>query len=109
LRILDDMDAVFVAVADPTRRVLLDRLRSGGAQSISELTRGLPITRQAVTKHLAALTAAGLVRGRKVGRERRHELDPLPLRELDTWLEPYAKAWDRRLVALKQYLEDDDA
>jgi DNA-binding transcriptional ArsR family regulator len=104
------VDTVFAAVADPTRRVLLERLRVSGPLSISELTDGLPMTRQAVTKHLTALDAAGLVSTRKVGRERQHELNASPLKEVDDWLRPYAEAWDRRLAALKRHLgEDDDA
>lgn len=99
---------LFEAIADPTRRVLLDRLRMGGAQSITDLAAGLPMTRQAVTKHLDALAAAHLLRVRHSGRERLHELDGRPLRDVDAWLRPYAEAWDRRLDALKAHLEEDD-
>ena len=101
------MEAVFTAVADPTRRVLLERLRSSGPASIATLGEGLPITRQAVTKHLDQLRAAGLVRVRRSGRERLHELDPEPLREVDDWLRPYAEAWDRRLDALRRHLGEE--
>lgn len=101
------MDAVFVAVADPTRRILLERLRAGGAASIQELGSGLPITRQAVTKHLDVLRSAGLVRVRRRGRERLHELEASPLREVDDWLRPYAEAWDERLAALRRHLEEE--
>ena len=103
------MEAVFEAVADPTRRLLLERLRARGAQSITELATELPISRQAVTKHLVLLRDAGLVRDRKRGRERLHELDAQPLREVDAWLRPYAAAWDRRLDALRHHLGEDDA
>jgi DNA-binding transcriptional ArsR family regulator len=101
------MEAVFAAVADPTRRLLLERLRSAGPASIAALSDGLPITRQAVTKHLDQLRAAGLIRVRKHGRERLHELDAEPLREVDDWLKPYADAWDRRLDALRHHLGED--
>lgn len=101
------MDA-FAAVADPTRRLLLERIRAGGAVSISDLTAGLPITRQAVTKHLDVLRSAGLVRVRREGRERIHELDAEPLRAVDDWLRPYEAMWDRRLAALKRHLGEDD-
>jgi DNA-binding transcriptional ArsR family regulator len=101
------VDAVFVAVADPTRRLLMERLRRDGAQSISMLSDGLPITRQAVTKHLDQLRDAGLVRIRKEGRERLHELDAAPLRDVDDWLRPYAEAWDRRLDALRRHLGEE--
>ena len=102
------MDAIFAAVADPTRRVLLERLRSGSGLSIVELSVGLPMTRQAVTKHLDALRLAGLVRVRREGRERLHDLDAGPLEAVDDWLRPYAAAWDRRLDALRKHLGEED-
>jgi DNA-binding transcriptional ArsR family regulator len=102
------MEQVFAAVADPTRRVLLERMRGGGARSITELGDGLPMSRQAVTKHLDQLRDAGLVRTRRVGRERLHELDPEPLRAVDAWLRPYAEAWDERLAALRRHLGEDE-
>ena len=101
------MDAVLAAVADPTRRVLLERLRATGPASITELGTGLPMTRQAVTKHLDILRSAGLVRVRRDGRERLHELEPAPLRDVDDWLRPYAEAWDRRLDALRRHLGEE--
>jgi DNA-binding transcriptional ArsR family regulator len=101
------MDAVLFAVADPTRRMLLERLRASGPASISELGTGLPMTRQAVTKHLDVLRSAGLVRIRRDGRERLHELEPEPLRDVDDWLRPYAEAWDRRLEALRRHLGEE--
>ncbi|HEY7131385.1 MAG TPA: metalloregulator ArsR/SmtB family transcription factor [Candidatus Limnocylindrales bacterium] len=101
------MDAVLNAVADPTRRMLLERLRASGPASISELGTGLPMTRQAVTKHLDVLRSAGLVRVRRDGRERLHELEPAPLRDVDDWLRPYAEAWDRRLHALRRHLGEE--
>jgi DNA-binding transcriptional ArsR family regulator len=102
------MELVFAAVADPTRRVLLERLRVTGPLSITELGEGLPMTRQAVTKHLSILRDSGLIRVRRSGRERLHELDPAPLREVEVWLRPYAEAWDERLAALRRHLGEDD-
>ena len=101
-------DPVFTAVADPTRRLLLERLRRAGPTSISELGDGLPMTRQAVAKHLGILKASGLVRVRREGRERVHELDPAPLRAVDDWLRPYAEFWDERLAALRRHLGEDE-
>lgn len=103
------MDAIFAAVADPTRRILLDRLRGSDGLSIAKLAEDLPISRQAVTKHLDMLRGAGLVRVRRDGRERVHELDAAPLGSVDDWLRPYAEAWDRRLEALRHHLGEDDA
>jgi DNA-binding transcriptional ArsR family regulator len=104
------MEPVFAAVADPTRRMLLERLRRSGPLSITDLSKDLPMTRQAVTKHLEVLRASGLIQARRSGRERLHELDPRPLRAVDDWLRPYAEAWDERLAALRRHLgeEDDD-
>jgi DNA-binding transcriptional ArsR family regulator len=101
------MEPVFAAVADPTRRALLERLRAAGPLSISALGEGLPMTRQAVTKHLSILRDSGLIRVRRSGREQLHELDPAPLREVDDWLRPYAEAWDDRLAALRRHLDEE--
>lgn len=102
------MTAAFQALADPTRRTLLDRLRSETRpMSLSDLADGLPITRQAVTKHLDALRDAGLVRVWTSGRERLHQLEPAPLREVTDWLAPYAAAWDARLARLQAHLQED--
>jgi DNA-binding transcriptional ArsR family regulator len=99
--------AIFDAVADPTRRELLERLRRNGPQSLTALADGLPITRQAVTRHLDALDAAGLLHMRRLGRERIHELEPRPLKQLADWLAPYAAAWDERLARLEAHLEEN--
>jgi DNA-binding transcriptional ArsR family regulator len=101
------METVFAAVADPTRRLILERLRASDGASITDLSTGLPITRQAVTKHLDLLHAAGLVTYRKQGRERLHELNAEPLKELDDWLRPYEQFWDDRLARLQQHLEEN--
>lgn len=102
------MSAVFQALADPTRRDLLDRLRTAGPLSLSALAAGQPMTRQAVAKHLDALRQAGLLRVWRRGRERLHALRAEPLREVDDWLSPYAAAWDERLARLKAHLEERD-
>lgn len=95
---------VFEAVADPTRRALLERLREVGPLTLGALAAPFPMSRQAVTKHLNALADAGLVRISRRGRERVHELDGRPLRELERWLAPYAEEWDRRLGRLRTHL-----
>jgi DNA-binding transcriptional ArsR family regulator len=76
---LKTREMVFVALADPSRRALLDRLRKRNGQTLSELCEGQPITRQAVTKHLTILEAADLVLSQKRGRERVHFLNPVPI------------------------------
>ncbi len=74
---------------------------------MTSLAEGLPISRQAVTKHLDVLEKTGLIRKRVQGRERLHELEAEPLRELDDWLAPYAAAWDERLERLRIHLDGD--
>ena len=102
------MADVFFALGDDTRRVLLDRLRGGGQQSLTELATGLPMSRQAVTKHLDVLEAAGLVRRFARGRERVHQLDRAPLKRVDDWLAPYEAEWDERLDRLKRHLASEE-
>jgi DNA-binding transcriptional ArsR family regulator len=74
-----ERDAVFTALADEYRRVLLERLRRNNGQTLTKLCEGLPITRQAVTKHLVALEAASLIVTRRRGREKLHYLNPVPI------------------------------
>ena len=103
--ILSAMIDVFHAVADPTRRIILTQLREKGPLSVKALSAPLPISRQAVTKHLDILEAAGLV-GRVVrGRERIHHLKAGPLKAVEDWLTPYAEAWDERLARLRTHLD----
>ena len=99
------MDSVFAAVADPTRRRILEHLRSTGPLSIQELAEPLPMSRQAVTKHLEVLQLSGLIETRWSGRRRILELAPQPLQEMEQWLRPYAAFWDDRLERLKRHLE----
>jgi len=102
------MPDVFAAVSDPTRRLILGRLRDEGESSLKTLARHLPMSRQAVTKHLDILVAAGLVTKRAQGRKRLHALRPEPLREVGDWLAPYAAAWDERLERLRFHLHGED-
>jgi uncharacterized protein YndB with AHSA1/START domain/DNA-binding transcriptional ArsR family regulator len=100
-------DAVFKALADPSRRLLLDSLFVDDGQSLGELTIRLPeMTRFGVMKHLRLLEAAGLVTSRKVGREKLHYLNPVPIRLIhDRWIGKYAEPWVGALAELKVHLE----
>ena len=100
------MENVFGAVSDPTRRGILESLRTRGTLSVTQIAEPLPISRQAVTKHLDVLHGCGLIRIRRVGRSRLHSLDVGPLREMADWLQPYADEWERRLDRLKKHLEE---
>lgn len=102
------MNDVFAAVADPTRRRILEALRRQGPLTLKALADPLPMSRQAVTKHVDVLCHCGLVRVRRVGRERLHRIDPTPLREVDDWLQPYAASWDERLARLQQHLSEEE-
>ncbi|MGQ4389592.1 ArsR/SmtB family transcription factor [Streptomyces sp. SAS_270] len=99
---------VFLALADPIRRQILATLvREGGATPTS-LAAALPVTRQAVAKHLAVLDRAGLVLGRRTGREVRYEAQLRPLRQATRWLDGLAAQWERRLGAIKGLAEQED-
>lgn len=107
---VDEMEPVFKALADPHRRHLLDRLRERDGQTLSELQTGMPMTRFGVMKHLRLLEAAGLVASRKVGRERFHYLNPVPIQGVyDRWVSRYARPWSGALTGLKGVLESDAA
>jgi DNA-binding transcriptional ArsR family regulator len=97
-------DAVFAALADPSRRGLIRRLAERGAATATELAAELPVTRQAVAKHLATLGSAGLVRSERRGRETRFELTPEPLAEAVDWVAEVGEVWDERLRALRRHL-----
>jgi DNA-binding transcriptional ArsR family regulator len=97
-------DSVFSALSDPSRRRLLETLADRESASLTELAAQLPVTRQAVSKHLAALGDAGLVEGRRSGRETRYCLTPQPLGEALAWMERIGKRWDERLARLHQHL-----
>ena len=97
---------VFAALADPTRLEVLTRLAKGGPATATELSASMPITRQAVAKHLAALGAAGLVERHPAGREVRYNFDPGPLGDLVKWVEDVGDTWDRRLERLGRTLQE---
>ena len=102
------MDEVFKALADPTRRSLLDELFRADGQTLTELERRLPMTRFGVMKHLRVLEEAGLVTTRRRGREKLHFLNPVPIRLVhDRWVSKYAEPWAATLTGLKRELEED--
>ena len=104
-----DDDAVFRALADASRRQLLDRLHEQNGQTLSELSRELDITRQAVTKHLAILEAANLVASRRRGREKLHFINPVPINEIaERWIGKFERPRLAALSDLKRTLEGDD-
>jgi DNA-binding transcriptional ArsR family regulator len=96
---------VFAALADPNRRRLLGYLAERETATATELAAELPVTRQAVAKHLTALRAAGLVEPSRQGRETRYRLTPEPLAEAMTWMAEVGAQWDGRLEALRRYLD----
>ncbi|MPZ88597.1 MAG: metalloregulator ArsR/SmtB family transcription factor [Nitriliruptorales bacterium] len=101
--------AVFLALADTTRREVIARLSSAGPATATELAADLPITRQAVTKHLNALAGARLVAARREGREMRYRLTPEPLTVAMVWMASVGAEWDARLGRLAALLDDDDS
>jgi DNA-binding transcriptional ArsR family regulator len=103
------MDEVFKALADPTRRELLDRLFEQDGQTLSALEERLPMSRFGVMKHLKVLEGAGLVTTRKRGREKLHFLNPVPIRLIhDRWVSKYAEPWASALSELKKDLENSE-
>jgi DNA-binding transcriptional ArsR family regulator len=102
------VDDVFKALADPTRRALLDSLFERDGQSLSELEAGREMSRFGVMKHLRVLEDAGLVTTRKRGREKLHFLNPVPIRQIqERWVGKYAEPWASTLIALKDELEEE--
>jgi DNA-binding transcriptional ArsR family regulator len=103
-----DDDRVFKALADPTRRMLLDRLFERDGRTLSDLEADVPMTRFGVMKHLRVLADAGLVVTRKSGREKLHFLNPVPIRLIhDRWIDKYTEGPAAMLADLKRTLEED--
>jgi DNA-binding transcriptional ArsR family regulator len=106
-RIMTDDDLVFRALADPTRRLLLDRLFERDGRTLTELESQLEMTRFGVMKHLRILEEAGLVVSRKAGRNRLHYLNPVPIRLIhDRWIDKYTEHRISALAELKTQLEE---
>ncbi len=95
----------FRALADPTRRSILDRLRRQSGQTVDEIASGFRISRPAISQHLAVLHKASLVRRQKRGRERLYSLSPAPLAEVDAWLTAFRVHLGASLVRLKDHAE----
>jgi DNA-binding transcriptional ArsR family regulator len=101
------VDDVFKALADPTRRELLDRLFSEDGQTLKALEEGLPMSRYGVMKHLRLLEEAGLVVTKRRGREKLHFLNPVPIRLIhDRWVSKFSEPWVTTLTGLKERLEE---
>lgn len=96
---------MFAALADPTRRRVVETLARGGTVTASGLAEQLPISRQAVSKHLEALRGAELVSSSRVGREMQYKLRPQPLDDAAHWIQTVSAEWDDRLEALRRSLE----
>jgi DNA-binding transcriptional ArsR family regulator len=107
---VSDDDRVFKALADPTRRFLLDRLFERDGRTLTDLEHGLDMTRFGVMKHLGVLKDAGLIVTRRQGREKLHFLNPVPIRLIhDRWIDKYRERRASALADLKARLEKEDA
>jgi DNA-binding transcriptional ArsR family regulator len=103
------MDAVFKALADPSRRQLLDSLHARNRQTLNELCEQMDMTRQAVSKHLLILEEANLVATVKNGREKAHYLNPIPINDIaERWIDKYERGRLKALSDLKRNLERED-
>jgi DNA-binding transcriptional ArsR family regulator len=103
--LLDHADELFAALAEPNRRLLLERLGTGGVATATTLAAGLPVSRQAVVQHLAVLQSVNLVSSARAGRERRYTVHVAPLTAAATWMNQVAAQWDARLDVIKALAE----
>src|SRR5208337_3889550 len=101
-------EATFQALADPTRRAVLDMLRRG-SQPAGEIAGAFPVSRPAISKHLRLLRRAHLVQEHREGRHRVYRLNPEPLRAVDSWLDRYRNFWTMNLASLKTFVETEYA
>ena len=101
-------EATFQALADPTRRAVLDLLRRG-SQPAGEIAGAFPVSRPAISKHLRLLRRAHLVNEHREGRHRVYQLNPEPLRTVDSWLNQYRRFWSANLASLKAFVEAEHA
>jgi DNA-binding transcriptional ArsR family regulator len=101
-----DVEHVFKALADHHRRHILDALSQTNGQTLTELSAHLPMTRFGAMKHLRVLEEAGLVKTRKVGREKLHYLNPVPMQDVADWVEKYRRFWEESMDRLESYLQE---
>ena len=101
-------ETTFLALADKTRRAVLDLLRRG-SQPAGDIAQAFPVSRPAISKHLRLLRRAHLVHEHREGRHRVYQLNPEPLRAVDSWLDPYRNFWKRNLASLKTFVEAEYA
>ena len=101
-----DLDPLFAALGDPTRRRVVERLAAAPSATATQLAGDLPITRQAVAKHLAALNAAHLVHAHRSGRETHYTLTPEPFADAMEWMAATGARWDDRLKKLQKHLAE---
>jgi len=101
-------ETTFQALADPTRRAVLDLLRRG-SQPAGEIAEAFPVSRPAISKHLKLLRRARLVHEHREGRHRVYRLNPEPLRAVDSWLDQYRRFWSANLASLKTFVEAEHA
>jgi DNA-binding transcriptional ArsR family regulator len=104
---MDSLGQILTAVADPTRRAILDGL-AGGSARVTDVAAPFAMSLNAVSKHVKVLEAAGLVRRVRRGREHLLELDAAPLREVERWAHRYARFWDERLDRLETFFADKE-
>ena len=97
-------DRVFAALADRTRRDVLERIGAAGEASATQLARDLPVSRQAIAKHLSSLAAAGLIADRRSGREVLYRVTPAPMSGAMSWMATVGAEWDDRLASLRRHL-----
>lgn len=107
-RVTYPAEAAFSALADPTRRAVLDLLRQG-TMPAGRIARAFPVSRPAISKHLRVLRRARLVRERREGRRRMYQLNPGPLLAVDNWLSHYRVFWETSLASLKKFVETEYA
>jgi DNA-binding transcriptional ArsR family regulator len=103
---VSSINHVFSALSDPTRRQVIERLVARGGASATELAEELPVSRQAIAKHLLALDEAGLVTSEQSGRQKRYRLTPQPMGEVVGWMAEVGAQWDARLGVLRREVGD---